>query len=213
MKTKGLLSLAVLIFAALACSIGGDPGVLFEDDFSSTSDRWAQQTDSDGITDYYQDSYRIKVDLENWYFWTNPGENFTDTRIEVDMTKIGGPEPNEYGVMCRFVDDFNYYFFTLSSDGYYSIAKYVDDNFSNLGTEAPEFSDAINLGETTNKLRADCVGSTLSLYANGQLLLQTTDTSFSSGDVGLVVGSFDEPGVDILFDNLIVRDPNVEPSE
>jgi hypothetical protein len=66
---------------------------------------------------------------------------------------------------------------------------------------------AVNAGSTPNKLRADCVGSTLTLYANGQMLATVTDTSFTTGDVGLLVGTFDEPNVSVQFDNFVVTKP------
>jgi len=56
-------------------------------------------------------------------------------------------------------------------------------------------------------VRADCVGSTLTLYVNGEKLEQVTDSTFDSGDVGLLGGSFETGGVDLLFDNFIVYQP------
>ena len=59
----------------------------------------------------------------------------------------------------------------------------------------------------TNTIRADCVGSSLSLYVNGEKLDEVQDTEFGSGDVGLMAGSFDTPGTDIHFDNFVVTKP------
>ena len=209
---KFILILIVLLAAGLACQVPGlgepaDPDVLFRDDFSDTSGGWAEQRDSEGITDYEQDGYRIKVDKANWYFWTNPGLSLSDVVIEVDITKLGGPEDNEFGVICRYVDPQNFYYFTLSSDGFYGISKFINDDLSLIGTENLEFSEAINQGEATNHLRAECVGATLRLYANEQLLVEATDSDLTSGDIGLIAGTFDEPGTDVLFDNLEVRQP------
>jgi hypothetical protein len=68
-------------------------------------------------------------------------------------------------------------------------------------------SDAINQGAATNHIRADCVGSTLTLYANGTQIDQQTDTDFSTGDVGLLAGTYTQTGTDILFDNFVVMKP------
>lgn len=221
MKKTGkiLMLLPVLALAALACQVlgggtdtgGGSPtpasAVLFKDDFSDKSGGWAEQSDAEGITDYENGGYRIKVDKPSWYFWTNPGLSFTDTSIEVDATKLGGPDDNEFGVICRYVDAYNFYYLTISSDGYYGISKFIDDELSLIGTENLEYSDAIHQGAATNHLRADCVGSILRLYANGTLLLETQDTDLASGDIGMIAGTFDEPGTDVLFDNLVVNKP------
>jgi hypothetical protein len=68
-------------------------------------------------------------------------------------------------------------------------------------------SDAILQGNATNRLRADCLDSTLALYANGVRLAEVNDADFSSGSVGLIAGTFETPGTEIMFDNLSVLKP------
>jgi hypothetical protein len=68
-------------------------------------------------------------------------------------------------------------------------------------------SEAILEGEGPNHIQAECKGSRLALVVNGILIAEATDSTFSEGDIGLIVGSFDIPGVDIWFDNLMVKVP------
>jgi hypothetical protein len=42
---------------------------------------------------------------------------------------------------------------------------------------------------------------------NGIQLFEVTDSDFSSGDVGVIAGAYDTPGVEILFDNFAVLKP------
>jgi hypothetical protein len=42
---------------------------------------------------------------------------------------------------------------------------------------------------------------------NGVAVMNATDTDLSGGLVGLIAGTFEESGVDILFDNFIVTKP------
>jgi hypothetical protein len=79
-----------------------------------------------------------------------------------------------------------------------------------IGEDKMATSDEINLGLDTNHIRADCVGSELSLYVNGKLLTSVTDTDFANGDVGLIAGTYDTAGTDIHFDNFVVYDPAVK---
>ncbi|MEN6483176.1 MAG: hypothetical protein ABFD29_13525 [Anaerolineaceae bacterium] len=58
-----------------------------------------------------------------------------------------------------------------------------------------------------NYLRADCNQSDLTFYINGTKVLEGHDSSFTSGDVGLIAGTYEETGVDIFFDNFIVYKP------
>jgi hypothetical protein len=207
-----LLMISVMVLAALACSSGTEAealpaGVLFQDDFSDTSSGWDRVNVDEGVTDYVDGSYRIFVNTDSTDVWANPGLNFTDTIIEVEAEKVGGPDDNDFGVICRYEDTNNFYFFILSSDGYYGVGRVVDGVQELLGEAELMPSDDIQTGNVTNNIKADCVGSTLTLYANGVQLISIEDTAFTSGDVGLLAGTFDTPGTDIYFDNFVVRQP------
>ena len=184
-----------------------DGRLLFQDDFSDPESGWDSLQNEDGITDYQNGQYRILVDTTNTDVWANPGLNFTDTTIEVDATKAGGDDNNDFGVVCRYKDGDNFYFFVISSDGYYGIGKVKDGQQVLVGMESMPPTDAVKQGNATNHIRADCDGSALRLVVNGQLLAETTDPDLTSGDAGLLAGSFENPGTDILFDNFVVREP------
>ncbi len=219
-KKMQLLSIGILlILVSLACSAvdslgssdtgqqGPPPGVLFQDDFSDTSSGWDQVNMEEGITDYENGYYRIYVNTDETDVWANPGLNFTDTVIEVDATKVGGPDDNDFGVICRYQDVENFYFFIVSSDGYYGVGKVVGGEQELIGMDQMYPDESILQGNTTNRIKADCVGSHLVLHANGTKIADVEDTTFSSGDVGLIAGTFAEPGTDIHFDNFVVRKP------
>lgn len=215
MKTRLITLLAVLILASIACQAASSGGsstqesssVLFQDDFSDTSSGWDQVNVNEGITDYANGVYRIFVNTSNTDIWANPGLNFTDTRIEVDATKVAGDDNNDYGIICRYQDGQNFYFFVISSDGYYGIGKVSAGKQQLIGVDNMPPTDAVTQGNQTNHLRGDCVGSKLSIYVNGEKLAEYDDSEFTSGDVGLLAGSFDNPGTDIHFDNFTVMKP------
>jgi hypothetical protein len=216
---KALMVLLVLLLASLACnfSIGGggvsgggetqDDSVLFQDDFSDTGSGWDRTTNENGATDYQDGGYHIYVAPEFYSLWANPGRDFTDVRVEVVGHKISGVDDNEYGVICRYVDVGNFYAASVSSDGFYAIIRLLDGSFEYLGMEAMQTSDAVNQGSDSNHIRLDCVGSTLTLYVNSTQVATATDSSFSSGDVGLYAGTFNSPDIDILFDDFVVYRP------
>jgi hypothetical protein len=217
MKRKLLLSLPliVLLLAGLACAAGSsntdpsDPNILFTDDFSSSSSGWDNVRDTTGMTDYDQDGYRIQVLESNTDYWANPGlSGLGDVSVSVEVKKLAGPEDNDFAVLCRYVDTENFYAFLASSDGFYGITKVVGGNQELLGQDQLLPTDAIQQGEgVMNTLRGDCVGSTLTLYINGAQVASVEDTTFTTGDVGLMAGTFDTSGTDILFDNFVVRKP------
>lgn len=219
LKSLRYLSLiCALALPVLACQIISgaaqleeptlESDVLFRDDFSDPSSGWDSYRDSDGITDYDNGQYRIQVNQPNFDYWANPGRDFTDVIVEVDATKAAGPDENDFGIICRYRDMDNFYFFLIASDGFYGVGKVADGEQQLVGMGEMQFSSAINQGaDATNEIRAECVGDALTLSANGQVLADVRDDQFSSGDVGLIAGTFDEPGTDVYFDDFVVRRP------
>ena len=213
MKSMRIIFITLILgLASLACFSTGSPtpssNILFSDDFSNTSKKWDQVTDGSRTTDYYNNSYRIVVNDTNTDTWANPGsESFTDTRIEVDATKNGGPDDNDFGIICRYTDVDKFYYGVISSDGYYSIMKMTSDGGKPIGNENMLQSDKIILGASSNHIRFDCVGSTLTLYVNGTQIDQQTDADYIAGNVGMIAGTFTTAGTDILFDNYFIYKP------
>lgn len=216
-KHTFVFALLALMLALLACSAGGsgettpkDPNILFQDDFSSKRGGWDEIDVSDGITDYGDGVYRIQINISDTDIWANPANlNFADTSISVDVTKVAGPDDNDFGLICRYRDNNNFYFGIISSDGYYAIGTVQGGVQTAIGQDGmqPATEGVIKIGSETNRLRFDCVGDTLSLYANEQLIVTVQDATLTEGNVGLLAGTFAEAGVEINFDNFIVRKP------
>jgi hypothetical protein len=204
--------LLVLALASMACfssnTSSSSSNVLLSDDFSNTSNNWDQVTDTSYTTDYYNNSYRIVVNDTTTDVWANPGsESFTDVHIEVDATKNGGPDDNDFGIVCRYISKDQFYYGIISSDRYYAIMKMTSNAGNPIGHDSMLQSDKISQGAATNRIRFDCIGSTLTLYVNGTQVDQQTDSEYTSGNVGLVAGTFGTAGADILFDNFYVYKP------
>lgn len=213
MRIRRLIPIIILIsLASLACSSAGSnsrvSNVLFSDDFSDNSQNWDQISNSSGSTDYYNAAYRIIVNATSYNAWAKPGkESFVDTRIEVDATKNSGPDDNEFGVICRYMDASRFYYAVISSDGYYAIMKMASAGSAPVGKESMLESDKIIHGAATNHIRFDCVGTTLTLYVNGSQVDRQTDADYTTGNVGLIAGTFKTPATDVLFDNFFVYKP------
>jgi hypothetical protein len=183
--------------------------VLFQDDFSDPNSGWDQYNGMLGLTDYANGAYRIAVNEAGRLFWANPGQEFTDVSIEVTAQKVSGGDQNSYGVICRYQSTDSFYALTIGSDGTYGIRKREQAGVAPIfiGNPFQETSPVIQTGEATNTIRADCIGNTISLYVNGELLVQVEDAGNLSGDVGLFVGTFSASTTEVLFDNFVVRTP------
>ncbi|HCK64950.1 MAG TPA: hypothetical protein DHW49_01675 [Anaerolineae bacterium] len=180
--------------------------VLFQDDFASATTGWDRMLVSEGVMDYDGGGYRIMVNALQTNFWSTPSKNFTDVRMEVDTGKLAGPDENRIGLLCRF-NGKDYYFFIITSDGFYGVGLFKDGQAVLLGQSEMLSSSNINKGLAINHLRGDCIGNTLTFYINGFQIAQAQDSNLTSGDVGVIAGTFATPGVDIIFDNFVVLAP------
>lgn len=203
------LVFAALLISACGASTVDGKAIYFQDDFSSADSGWTRDTFAEGLTDYDQDSYRILVNETYYSIWSyiEHGDQ-ADVSIEADTRKIGGDDVNEFGLVCRHLDTSNFYVGVITSDGYYGFLKTVNGgDFEVIGSDTFSESSLINTGSSSNHVRLDCVGDTLTLYANDQMLGQVTDSTITSGLVGLYAGTYDVGGTDVLFDNFVVHAP------
>ena len=204
----------------VACQTGprlpqyDDPNLLFKDDFALTTSGWDSYSDSEKTTNYDNGQYVIRVDTAGMSVWATPQLDFTNLKLEVDTQYAGGPINNEFGLLCRYTrhgdGKHSFYFFVVSSDGYYALGKVVKDARTILSPTHGDYAatSALRLGETDiNHLTATCDGSRFALAVNGEEVGAFEDKDLTHGDVGVLAGTFDEPGVTIHFDNFEVRKP------
>jgi hypothetical protein len=185
------------------------PGdVLFQDDFSRTSSGWDRTQDQAYRSDYSDGVYRIEIFQPATTAWSNPGLDFGDVQIEVETVKAAGPDDNAFGVVCRYQDPANYYFFLISSDGFAGIGARRTGSTVLLTGDAMLPSEAILLGSAANHIRADCVGTRLTLLVNGAPVAEAEASDWARGDVGLIASSYAEAGAVIDFDNFTVIAPD-----
>ena len=184
--------------------------VLLQDKFTNSKSGWDQVNETDYLIQYVKGGgYRIFVNAQDGGEAVWLSKNFKDVNVEVDAKYAAGPDDGLLGVTCRVKDKVGFYSFEFNPQGYYSIEKYVTTSDGSKPETLAEGTLAPNTiqPESTNHLRGDCVGQTLTLYLNDQPLLQVTDSTFSSGGVGLIVqtGDSGEAGVDVLFNNFLVK--------
>lgn len=188
-----------------------EDGLLFFDDFSDPESGWYTNGDPASPGLYAGDGYVLHKKQANGAVWAMPGRLFTDVRIEVFARKQAGEENSNYfGVMCRIQgtgESANFYFMIISSDGYYGIGKSIAGVGELIGHDLMLYSSEIMQGDVTNSIMGICDGTHLALYVNGFLLAETDDDELASGQVGLMVGTFDVAGASVIFDDFTVYDP------
>ncbi len=216
MRKGFVFLLAVLVaLTAASCSslplVADDPNtqgsVLLSDDFSNPNSGWDTWSSNGSLVTYQDGALRIFINEPQFDYWSRPGKRFDDVRIAVEATRADGPVDNDYGVICRYKDQDNFYAFLISSDQYAGIMKVKDGDYQLISGDSMQYFDAIKTGSETNYLGADCIGSHLIFYINGVKTIEANDLDFSSGEVGLIAGTYETPGVDIRFDNFVASRP------
>ena len=177
--------------------------ILYLDDFSVPG-IWFTAVQENLSMEYAEDGYRIMNNAANSIVSSVRALDLTDTLLETRAARVGGPQTGYYGVVCRWQDISNYYALLIGSDGFFGIARILDGQLTFLG-EGRITTGPIYLDTATNLVGGSCIGNTLTLFVNGQNLIQVQDQTFSSGYPGLVVATRAAGGTHVHFDDFLIR--------
>jgi len=129
----------------------------------------------------------------------SPNTDFSDLAYQVTMTIIQG---SEGGICSRFsISNQSGDCFIVNQNGHYALEIIHYDNKQTL-TSGQSIYFLTGLGKT-NQIAVRAQGSTIALYINGHFLQSAADSSFSHGQIGLII---DYLGVftDVAFTNVKV---------
>jgi hypothetical protein len=183
--------------------------VIFVDDFSTSNENWDiwEKSDESAVS-FFEDGLIMIVSKPNLDIITTNNVSYPDVLIQTAAQKRLGTNDNAYGIVCRYLNDRNYYGFLISSDGYYGIIKVFEGDYKLLSSENLEFDEDIHQGKEENSILAKCEGNTLTLSINGIKKTSVIDGDLTTGKTGLITGSFSEADeTAVLFDNFIVMVP------
>jgi hypothetical protein len=154
---------------------------------------------------YTDDGYKIYVNLLKAAIWSIRDIEHYDIRLQADAVQLAGSDDGYYGVTCRHQDEDNYYAFVISNNTQYGIARMQNGIFEFI-IEGYAPSGVIN-SEAENQITADCIDSSLILYANNVKLAEITDDSLASGVYGLIAGTRLQEGYEAEFHRITVSVP------
>ncbi len=207
-----VLVLLLPVGPAAAQGAGPDPAEwrlgapALRETFREDSGVWTLDTGRNAARTIAGGVLTIRVDEDSQLSWSSLDADaatmpYADFYLEVDTEHVSGPLDNVFGVVFRMEDSENFYLFAISSDGMFSLGKYVDDKWSSLVEW--ESTDAIETGSGgENRLGLLAAGNEMALYVNNEELTRVQDDSFATGQIALLVGTNDEAGVEVAFDNL-----------
>ena len=181
--------------------------VLLKDNFTKPTSGWGKVKNSDYTLEYKNGKYHVLINKQKGgqVMWI--GDKYTDVSIEVDVQQTAGPGDSEIGVACRPTDAGGFYSFEFNQNGEYGIYKSTNWNSEPLAKGALD-PNTISTGGV-NHIEGVCDGSNLTLLLNGKTLLQTQDSDYTKGGIGLVVtaGDSGDAGANVLFSNFVSKGP------
>ncbi len=187
--------------------------VLFEDDFSSPDSGWSVKETDNTAKAYKDGEYVITVKSAGYTGWGTVADKTFDggVMIDVEATLTDGPTDNDLGIICHHQDDDNFYYLSISSDGYAGIQK--ESGGEGLKTISGDgkmhTSSAVKKGKgVANHIRAICDAGVLTLVVNGTQVVQVQDADFEGGGVGLAATAYKDSGggVVLSFDSFVVSE-------
>lgn len=191
--------------------VPGRGGILFQEQFTAgqTGD-WFTEVDEQGQSLITDNRLVIRVDVpQTSQYATLQDPILTDFDLEIDASLLEGSLSSTYGVLFRMQNTAEFYRFVITGNGQFVVEKRLADGHWQRLTNDWQESGLINIGyDVTNRLRVVADGSSLLFYINGELVAQTSDASYDRGLIALDAGTFNQPGLRVAFDNLIIREPS-----
>lgn len=211
--TISIICLTAIIFLIAGCSQPGLIGELFNpggneenfvritDDFSDKDSGWGQFIYPEGSAVYQNDTFQIAVNIPNSDIFITYPRVYINTIVQADIRKVSGSNDNNFGLICRYEDEKNFYAGQISSDGFAGIIKVKNGVYSLIGREQMVPVPAILGGEAVNKVQFECIQNTLTLIVNDETADTQTDDTFISGEVGMIAGTVSGYEGVFAFDN------------
>jgi hypothetical protein len=186
------------------------PDVIFADSFiAGETGNWLVEGDDAGRTAVLNEQLIISLEDPNLLQYTALNEPiFADFALEVDIIQLAGDLESSYGVLFRMQNAAQFYRFDITGNGMYLLERHNSDGtwtrFLDDWVESPAIKQGLTV---TNRLKVVAQGSILSFYVNDRLLQKIDDGSYAAGQIALDAGTFGRGGLEVAFDNVVVRNP------
>ncbi len=139
-----------------------------------------------------------------------------DVSIEADAAPVDVGVGASWGLACRRDREVGrfYYAFVMDAGGHASAGIIRQDEPGGDWADVAALQSLpadVTIGEgTTNRMRLDCLGSSLTFYLDGQKVAEGSDSTYGAGSIALFVSPLSagqEASAEAEFDNLIIREP------
>lgn len=144
------------------------------------------------------------INANGWLGWSltfsRKPANF---RLEATFIPQACSGSDLYGLIFRAPNANAGYFYGVTCDGRYNL--HVRDFENDTNTVLLNLTSGTGIltgANATNRLAVKAEGSKISLYANGTLLQEITDSTYSEGNYGAFVAANETPGFSVWMDEI-----------
>ncbi|ABY34403.1 MAG TPA: zinc ribbon domain-containing protein [Chloroflexus aurantiacus] len=181
---------------------GSSGRVLFSDDFENPqASELGESEDSSSRYAYEAGRYVIEVKEPELLVWALVNGSYRDVIIETSYSTVRGGPVGAAGIIFNYQDEDNFYLFSVSNDGYYALELLENNQWITL----IDWTQHEAIDPENNRLRVELNGDEITLFVNDRQLEQTRDPTFTRGDIGLAVTSFDQSGITVSYEEITIR--------
>ncbi len=188
--------------AATDVEIVADDDILVLDDFTDETSGWPIMEEGSVLSGYHPpDYYHVQSGQPNQIATAYFGGDFQniglETNVFVDSTDTETGD-FRYGLITRRNGD-QFYAFTVSPRaGIWQVLKASPDGLQKM--DEGTIDTLSNSTDHPDRLRVDASGNKFLFSINGELITVLHDASYSSGDIGFYVETFDESRAHVHYD-------------
>jgi hypothetical protein len=157
---------------------------------------------------YDQAALRMKLFEKNYVVWSRPNdENYRNIHAEITVINNDTHSTTAFGIVCaQQSEDWSFYYLAMTPAGQYAIIRATDGQDDvYLTNDGWADSDLISVNADKYRVSADCGNGTLTLYVDGHKVGSASDSTYSSGHVGLFAWSGEDVSeADVSFDDFVL---------
>lgn len=162
--------------------------VLVSDNFDAPSQQWYAFTDETSASAIEGGVYYVSMNAAGRWTWRlGPVNSAVKDLVIQGEARLANNDPNGvYGFLCRYDSaTLSFYNFALTGDGRYRIARVSNGGDWTMLVDFDSPSPFVKAATEWNQVEVGCIGPTLWLRVNNQLLATVQDASFANvGDFG-----------------------------
>jgi hypothetical protein len=163
------------------------PWISVLDSFEEASGDWAETQQSNFNLTQGDSKFVIEIFKEYFTAWSLYDDLVLDDVTILTSAVRASEGQGAYGIVFRYQDVNNFYYFWLDDDGYFEIGKRVDGKFVPL--EGPTYSEVILRNGENNKLALIVAGAIFHAYINFEEVATVIDEEFDAGQLGMMAST------------------------